>query len=319
MKNLAKRTPDFSVQWCDSSLEFETQIYLEDPAQNNDALLQEKLREPLVLLETATTCVAVTELYWVGPTSISLVSDRPAVCMLISASPTISLQYGYDDELKYVGAVGDAIFIVPGKKITAHGSQGSYRSIMVSFDPVYAEPMLGNLSALSEAQSIRALSLRNSLITALLFRLLKEAMHPGDMREAVVETCGKAMLVECAHWLYSEQSIDGTRGKLTAKHLSIIEKYLNGVNGQLPSVADLAKACGFSERHFLRLFREEKKCTVAQYIKSFQVSRAKTYLLETDMPLKEIAYRLGFSSYTNFSAAFRTATGQSPQRLRKDR
>ena len=36
-----------------------------------------------------------------------------------------------------------------------------------------------------------------------------------------------------------------------------------------------------------------------------QIGRAQNYLLNTDLPLKEIAFRLGFANAANFSAAFR--------------
>jgi AraC family transcriptional regulator len=49
-----------------------------------------------------------------------------------------------------------------------------------------------------------------------------------------------------------------------------------------------------------------------------QITKAKTYLLETNLPLKEIAYRLGFSSAANFSSAFRLATGSSPGQFRSN-
>jgi|TARA_Y100001933_G_scaffold259904_1_gene310868 AraC family transcriptional regulator len=317
MNNKSKQHPDFSVQWHDSSNEFVSQIFIDNPDLNTDALLREQLHEPLILLETTTTCVAVTEMCWNEPTSISLVPDRPAFSMMASSSPLFSVQYGYEEEQDTTAAIGNTLFLVPGKKITGHGSAGSFRSIMVSFDTAYAETIFGELNRLSSDQLNRSLCVQNSLITSLLFRLMKEAMHPGAMSNAVVDACGKAMLVECAHWLSSTQPASDVRGKLTAKHLAIIEEYLNSTHGKLPSVADMAKACRFSERHFLKLFREEKKCTAAQYIKAFQVERAKTYLLDTDLPLKEIAYRLGFRSYNSFSSAFRAATGQSPNALRK--
>lgn len=319
MKNKSRSAPDFLVQWCDSAREFESHIYLEEPELNTDGLLQEKLREPLVLLETATTCVAVTELCWAEPTSVSLVPNRPAFCMMASASPQFSGQYGYGDAQDTPALLSNVFFLRPGKKFTGCGGPGSVRSVMVSFDAAYAEGVMGNLNDLSEQQWERALTIQNSLITSLLFRLLKEAMHPGNMSEAVVDSCGHALLVECVDWLNATPDEDAVRGRLTPRHLAIIEEYLNSVQGKLPSVAELAKACSMSERHFLKLFREEKKCSVAQYIKSFQLVRAKTYLLDTDLPLKEIAYRLGFSTYSNFSAAFRSATGQTPGQIRKSR
>lgn len=317
MNDIIKTTPDFSVQWCDSTHDFESQIFIEDPAQNDDALLLERLREPLILLETPTTCVAVTEMSWAEPTSVSVVPDRPAFCMGISVSHQASAQYGYDDDVKNPATTGNTLFMAPGRKFTGRGSRGTFRTIVCSFDTDYAGQIIGDMNALSREQLDRALDIQNSLITSLLFRLLKEAMHPGTMSEVVVEACGKALLVEFAHWLHEERAIADARGKLTARHWSIIEAYLGSVHGKLPSVAELAKACGFSERHFLTLFREQKKCTVAQYIKSFQVARAKIYLLDTDLPLKEIAYRLGFSSPANFTSAFRSATGKTPGQLRQ--
>lgn len=317
MSDISKITPDFSIQWCDSTLEFESQIYIDDPAQNDDTLLQEKLRQPLILLETATTCVAVSEVYWAEPTTVSVVPDRPAFCMGLSVSPLAAAQYGYDGAVNRPAAMGNVVFMAPGKKFTGQGSTGTFRTIVCSFETAYAESIVGSFDALSLAQLERALDIQNSLMTSLLFRLLKEALRPGSMSDAVVEACGKALLVEFAHWLREDSVLEGPRGTLTPRHLAIIEEYLNGVHGKLPSVAELARACGFSERHFLKLFREQKQCTVAQYIKSFQVNRAQTYLLDTDLPLKEIAYRLGFSSPANFTAAFRAATGKTPGQVRK--
>jgi AraC family transcriptional regulator len=319
MSDQKKSNPDFAVHWNDASSEFLSTIYCEDPARNDVAFLNEKMREPIVLLQTATTCIAVTELARTEPSTISLVPDRPAFCMMVSASQTAAAQYGYDGEMNHSSATGSILFLVPGKKITGRGSIGSFRTIMCSFETAHAERILGALEALSHEQLQGALNVRNSLITSILFRLMKEAMHPGPLSEAVVESCGNAMLVEFAHWLQTEHSVPDSRGKLTARHFAIIEEYLAGSNGKLPSVAELARACGFSERHFLKLFREQKKCSVAQYIKSVQISKAKTYLLDTDLPLKEIAFRLGFSSPANFSSAFRVATGITPGQMRKDK
>jgi AraC-like DNA-binding protein len=40
-------------------------------------------------------------------------------------------------------------------------------------------------------------------------------------------------------------------------------------------------------------------------------------LIETDLSLKEIAFRLGFSSTANFSTAFRNACDQPPAAYRR--
>ena len=108
-----------------------------------------------------------------------------------------------------------------------------------------------------------------------------------------------------------------TTGPLTARELQNIEQYLSGLSGKAPSVVDMATACGLSERYFAKRFRELTGLPVSQYIKAVQVSRAKVLLMETDLPLKEIAYRLGYSTSANFSSSFRAATGTTPGQFRK--
>jgi AraC family transcriptional regulator len=75
--------------------------------------------------------------------------------------------------------------------------------------------------------------------------------------------------------------------------------------------------CGFSERYFAKLFREQNKQSIGQYVRTAQIAKAQSYLTETELPLKEIAARLGFSAASNFSVAFRTVTGVTPGYFRR--
>lgn len=318
MNSHSKAIPDFSVGLHDSSGDDVSEIFFEDPLQDTAAFLNEKTQSPFFILQAGPTCVVVSELTWNEPTTLTVNPDRPALCMAVSASPSLSLEFGYDDAVSETIKAGHLIFLVPGKKIISHYGTGSIRTVICSFETSHAEYILGPMSDLSHEQLQGALSVNNSLITAILFRLMKEAMYPSPISDAVVESLGTAMLVECAHWLHAEPSAD-LRGKLSAQHFAIIEKHLTDSNGKTPCVADIARECGFSERYFLKLFREQTNCSVAQYIKSVQMSKAKTYLHETDLPPKEIAYRLGFSSAANFSTAFRAATGVTPGQFRKQK
>ena len=317
---MKKNRPDFSIEWRDDSFTFDSQIYCEEPQFNNDALLVEKMDSPLMLLDTPAACIAVTEISWSEPTTVSLVPDRPAFCLTISASPNMTIRYGYDDDTNLKAETGNIIFIVPGKKLTGHGSQGSFRTVMCSFNTEYAEALLGPLAELENADLTRALYIQNSLINSILIRLMKETLHPSEQPEKLVEACVNAMLLEFSSWLNANKAIpqaEGSKGKLTKQQLSIIEDYLSRINGKLPTVEELAAACGLGVRTFQNLFRESKKCSVAEYIRSAQIATAKTYLLDTDLPIKEIAYRLGFSSPANFTTAIRTATGKTPGQIRK--
>ena len=309
--------PAFHVEWEQGSTQTAETIYWELAQQDVRFPPNSKLRNTLASVHTDTTHVEVSDLDWLAPATLRFTSNRVGFSFLVSSST--SIQYGYADEqrLRSASGVGSILFILPGREIVAQIAPGRLSTVTCSFDNAYAESIIGPLDQLSYTQLHNALDLRSSLMSSLLLRLRHEALYPGPISQAVAESFGHAMLTECAHWLKAQDCEDNTGGALTARELQIIEQYLAGLSGKAPSVADLASACSLSERYFAKRFRELTGISVSQYIKAVQVSKAKSLLLETDLPLKEIAYRLGYSTSANFAASFRAATGTTPGQYRK--
>lgn len=284
--------------------------------ENNNAgpLIQPgELRNALASLNTDTTFIEVSDLDRPSPTILTFTPHRIVFSSLVTASATI--HYGYvEEDFIRIASVGNILFMLPGREIKAQISAGRMCTVTCSFDNDYAAERLGPLDNLTHAQLHDALDMRSSLISSILLRLMQEAMHPGSISNAVVDALGHAMLTECAHWLQAHENNDS--GTFTNREMQRVDQYLAGLSGKAPNVSDLAAICGFSERYFAKLFREYTGMAVSQYVKAVQLSKAKTLLLETDLPLKEIAYRLGFSSTANFTSSFRAATGVTPGQFR---
>ncbi|PPC75247.1 AraC family transcriptional regulator [Pokkaliibacter plantistimulans] len=105
-----------------------------------------------------------------------------------------------------------------------------------------------------------------------------------------------------------------SRGKLD---LPALEEYiLRHLNEPLP-VSRLARFAHVSAGHFHALFREEAGMTPGQYLWELRLKRAQQLLLETALPLVDVAEQAGFSSQSSFTHAFRRRFGVSPGRLRK--
>ncbi len=80
-----------------------------------------------------------------------------------------------------------------------------------------------------------------------------------------------------------------------------------------PSVETLAKQAGMSARNFSRIFRREAGVTPAEFVEAARVDAARRALDDTDMPLKRIAARCGFSGADgNASGAFYRRVGRPP-------
>lgn len=80
---------------------------------------------------------------------------------------------------------------------------------------------------------------------------------------------------------------------------------------------DLADASGYSLSRFKVKFKEELGITPAEYINLHKFEIAKKQLIETNISVTDLAYELGFSSVSYFSAVFKKLSGLTPQNYRK--
>ena len=77
-------------------------------------------------------------------------------------------------------------------------------------------------------------------------------------------------------------------------------------------VAQMAEPEGVSEREVRRLFQTDLAISPKAYHRSLRLQKARSMLRQTDLAVSEIALRLGFSSISDFSRAFRREFGLSP-------
>jgi AraC-like DNA-binding protein len=83
------------------------------------------------------------------------------------------------------------------------------------------------------------------------------------------------------------------------------------------SEAGLARDCGLAISHLNRLYKIARGKTPYQEYEERRLYLARHALGETALPVKEIAYELGFSSPAHFSNWVRGKTGTSPRSLRQ--
>ena len=82
------------------------------------------------------------------------------------------------------------------------------------------------------------------------------------------------------------------------------------------SLKDIAAASYLSPFHFSRLFKKLTGTTPLAYLAGQRVARARLLLAQTDLPVTQIAARVGYGSAGHFTRAFRQATGVTPREFR---
>jgi transcriptional regulator GlxA family with amidase domain len=107
-------------------------------------------------------------------------------------------------------------------------------------------------------------------------------------------------------------------GVQNAKVLAIIE-LMEAHLAEPLSLVEIADAVGLSRRQIERLFRQEMGRSPARYYLEIRLDRARHLLVQSSLPVVEVAVACGFVSASHFSKCYRELYARSPQQERADR
>lgn len=103
--------------------------------------------------------------------------------------------------------------------------------------------------------------------------------------------------------------------RLTARYAALLEREF----GSALNVTDYATALGVTPTHLTRACRASCGRTALEMMQERRLFEARRLLIETDLPVQEIARNLGFSTPGYFSRAFALHIGKPPTKFRKTR
>lgn len=163
----------------------------------------------------------------------------------------------------------------------------------------------------------RTFNLDASNARALMYRMFQELVRPGMAAETVID-CLLVVILNDLSQNFARAGI--ARSERVYSHSDALSKVMQRISDcaeVLPTVVELASIASLSERHLLRLFKQVHGHSLCHHIREVRVEKAKHFLSWTDLPLKEIAYRLNFSTHANFTTAFVRETGITPSEFRR--
>lgn len=85
------------------------------------------------------------------------------------------------------------------------------------------------------------------------------------------------------------------------------------------TVEELARECGMSENNFRRVFYSTTGVSPLQYLHQYRCAIAKSYLLNNQFSITEIAYKCGYPTISSFNRQFKQLVGVSPRAFRQNR
>lgn len=216
--------------------------------------------------------------------------------------------------------IGD-LFIAPCD-ISLHAVSDETSPLTSLVCQLNREPMLGLFDELSEPADaylidhflVASLDVQDARARNAMLRLAEELRQPGFASEILAESLVMQMMVDLFRFgmaIYERQP----QGGLAPWQLRRIEERLSEVSAA-PNLSMLADLCRISVRQLTRSFRTSRGCSIGAYVTQRQMEHAKSLLAE-DESVATIAAKLGFSSPSNFSVAFRREIGLTPGQFRQ--
>ncbi|MEG3149708.1 AraC family transcriptional regulator [Sphingomonas sp. ZT3P38] len=151
--------------------------------------------------------------------------------------------------------------------------------------------------------------------------LLAELRAPTAAGRVLAESLALSLTARLVQ-AYSDPGI-GRLDRLRTSHglddrrLRRVLEYMAAHLEEELGIEDLAGVACLSPFHFIRMFRNRVGTTPSRYLGLMRLEHAKTLLTTGDRALFDVALSCCFSSQTNFTRAFRRATGMTPQEYRR--
>lgn len=199
----------------------------------------------------------------------------------------------------------------------AYDDQENVRTLVCRYDRDWLSEATGTDVDWSDGTVAPNLDLRNGDLDYGMRRLLQELLEPGLASRTLIEGLSVSIAADIVRALELDGGRDQeSRGVLSAKRLRHVHDYIESFTEGCPDLSDVAVECGISVAHLRRLYKSTTGRTLHDFIEEVRVKRAKELLLDTNLPLKVISYKLGFCHPSAFSFAFKKLTGEPPRAFR---
>ncbi|MET0240362.1 MAG: AraC family transcriptional regulator [Sphingobium sp.] len=210
--------------------------------------------------------------------------------------------------------IGEMFFIPANELVRTRSTCRHQHAIVCSFVPEAVAAWFDEQVEWSGSRLQAMLDISDGNLRRLLFRMGEEIRSPGFAADTLVELMAAQVAIELARHLRGIDT-DQAAGGLAPWRLRLIDERL--AEGAIPPTLDeLAGLCAISVRHLTRAFRISRGRSIGSYMADHRIDEAKRRLA-AGMTVKEVAFAMGFTAPSNFAAAFRRSTGETPRDYRQ--
>ncbi len=125
--------------------------------------------------------------------------------------------------------------------------------------------------------------------------------------------------VEILYSVFKELSVDIPRFENNPHdpRFLVAKAFIENNTYKSISCTEVANECCLSTKQLNRIFKTETEKSVSEYINHIKMKQAKKLLLDNQLTIKEICFKLGFENESNFISFFKRHCGLTPGIFRK--
>lgn len=227
----------------------------------------------------------------------------------------------------YEVSKGDSVILFPQ---TIHSIEQMGEEEMEYFNIVFQFSLLTSGQAdscyekyfkpfLNHTRTVPTLLKEEEELNQVLLPHLLALIHNRRASYTTYELLVKSNLFAIMHYLNqcsTEVSIDELSRQFTYDKLKRVLYYIKTSYALPITVSEAAAMAGFSDSHFMKLFKEFTGTSFTQYLVDYRLELAAAQLIKSDEKVIEIAANCGFNNHSYFTRSFIRKYGVSPKEYR---
>jgi transcriptional regulator GlxA family with amidase domain len=154
-------------------------------------------------------------------------------------------------------------------------------------------------------------------LSTLVRLVAEEAGERRPGRDLVLTRLVEVLLVEALRATSDEGAPPGMLRGLADARLAVAMRQMHARVAHPWTVAELAKAAALSRSAFFERFTRTVGLAPMQYLLAWRMAVARDLLRGRDLGVAEVAGRVGYSSASTFSSAFKRHDGEPPSHYRR--
>ncbi len=235
---------------------------------------------------------------------------------------------------KYYTAEEDSLFFLPPLEVHGFYNETNVDDMILQFSPIFLQinaPAVGSKTFLNlsdEGKPYINISKSGAIKKTIekIYELCNSVegleedrkLYSGEIISKNLKTSMTFiklinLLVEDGFLIFDEEN----KSYSDIKNLDKVINMILAHPDRMPTLDAAAELANVSYFHFSKVFKRAMGINYMAYCNNIRIQKAEELLVQTDMPVSEIAYSVGIETNSGFTKMFKKSNGISPAEYRK--